>query len=39
MTVHFRKDVYNRDSTLEKALDEVPPRPEPHYVISSITTF
>jgi L,D-transpeptidase YcbB len=26
MTVHLRKDVYNRDATLRKALDERPPR-------------
>jgi murein L,D-transpeptidase YcbB/YkuD len=38
-TVHFRKDVYGRDATLEKALDELPPRPEPHLVRTNATSF
>jgi len=39
MTVHFRKDVYDRDVTLRKALDEPPPRPEAHLAGNSATRF
>jgi murein L,D-transpeptidase YcbB/YkuD len=38
MTVHFRKDIYNRDTTLGKALEERPPRPGSHRTDSGVTS-